>query len=209
MASFLQKLYYDDHNVNFFKHYNTFLIPLRVVNESMKKSGNVAQILYHEYQPGTIKGAYHPMIDWVIALYGRYYAKEVSFDQFLEDAGVYSLHRRIYASYKENGVCERTEEIVPVEMEYEHERFVKGLIGVFNYISERIPLLIVLNKVHLASYSAFEFLLKMINDNANSRIAMICSFNEVYTVSLTKSTRYPIRTRKSAMTCSWRSIPAT
>ena len=181
--SVLQKLYYDDHNVNFFKHYNTFLIPLRVVNESMKKSGNVAQILYHEYQPGTIKGAYHPMIDWVIALYGRYYAKEVSFDQFLEDAGVYSLHRRIYASYKENGVCERTEEIVPVEMEYEHERFVKGLIGVFNYISERIPLLIVLNKVHLASYSAFEFLLKMINDNANSRIAMICSFNEVYTVS--------------------------
>ena len=180
--SVLQKLYYDDHNVHFFKHYNTFVIPLRSVNAAMRQSDNIAQILYHEFQVGGIKGAYSPMFEWVNALYDRYYAKEVSFEKFLEDAGVYSLHRRVFISYKQSAVCERTEEVIPVETEYEHNRFVGGLIHVFNYVSQKVPLLMVLNKVHLAANSTLECLYRLINDNANERIAIIGSLNEVYTV---------------------------
>lgn len=180
--SVLQKLYYDEHNISFFKHYNTFVIPLRSVNDAMLRSGNVAQILYHEYQPGTIKGAYTPMIDWVIALYNRYYSLESTFEQFLDNAGVYSLHKKIYESYRENGLCKRQEEFIPIEIEYEHDTFIKGLIKIFNYVSEKIPLLIVINKLHLAALSSFEFFYQMVSDNANSKIAIICSFNEVYNV---------------------------
>ena len=179
--SVLQKLYYDEHNISFFKHYNTFVIPLRSVNDAMLRSGNVAQILYHEYQPGTIKGAYTPMIDWIIALYNRYYSLEMSFDAFLDEAGVYSLHKNVYTNYRENGFCARQEEFIPIEMEYEHDTFVKGLIKLFNYISEKIPLLIVMNKLHLAALSSFEFFYQMV-DNPNSKIAILCSFNEVYNV---------------------------
>ena len=99
--SVLQKLYYEDHNVSFFKHYNTFSIPLKAVNNSMLKSGNIVQILYHDFQPGVIKTAYNPMMDWVNALYGRYYANEMSFETFLQNAGVYSLHQQVYMSYRE------------------------------------------------------------------------------------------------------------
>lgn len=178
----LQKLYYDDRNVSFFKHYNTFVIPLKSVNDSMLRSGNIAQILYHEYQPGTIKGAYAPMIDWVIALYDRYYSLDMTFEQFLDNAGVYSLHKKIYITYRENGSCLRQEDFVPIEIDYEHETFIKGLIKIFNYVSEKIPLLIVINKLHLAALSSFEFVYKMINENSNAKIALICSFNEVYNV---------------------------
>ena len=180
--SVLQKLYYEDHNVSFFKHYNTFSIPLKTVNNSMLKSGNIVQILYHDFQPGVIKTAYNPMMDWVNALYGRYYANEMSFETFLQNAGVYSLHQQVYMSYREKGVCERVEEVIPVENDYEHDKFLKGLIGIFNYVSGKVPLLIVLNKVHLASYSCYEFLYQMISGNPNSKIALLCTINEVYVV---------------------------
>lgn len=180
--SVLQKLYYDEHNVSFFKHYNTFVIPLSSVNKAMLRSGNIAQILYHEYQPGTLKGAYTPMMDWVVALYNRYYSLDITFEKFLEDAGVYSLHRKVYMSYRENGYCLRQEEIILIEEEYEHDSFIKGLVKIFNYISEKIPLLIVVNKLHLAALSSFEFFYKLMCENANNKIAVLCSFNEVYNV---------------------------
>lgn len=178
--SVLKKLYYDDHNVSFFKHYNSFVIPMSSVNKAMIRSGNIAQILYHEYQPGTIKGAYAPMMDWIVALFNRYYAHDVSFEQFLEDAGVYSLHKGVYISYRENGFCIRTEEVIPVEMEYEHEVFVKGLVKVFHYIAQKVPLLLVINKLHFAPHSSFEFFYKLLVENGDNRIAAIISFNEVY-----------------------------
>ncbi len=180
--SVLQKLYYVDHNVRFFKHYNTFSIPLKVVNDAMLKSGNIVQILYHEFQPGVIKGAYSPMMDWVVALYDRYYSTEQTFETFLDNAGVYSLHKSVYTNYRENGFCQRKEEVIPIENEYEHDKFLKGLIGIFNYISEKVPLLIVLNKVHLASISSYEFIYKEITENPNKKMAFICTINEVFVV---------------------------
>ena len=96
VGSVLQKLYYEDHNVSFFKHYNTFSIPLKSVNNAMLQSGNIVQILYHEFQPGTIKGGYSPMMDWVNALYERFFSTEESFETFLDNAGIYSLHKKIY-----------------------------------------------------------------------------------------------------------------
>ena len=178
--SVLQKLYYEDHNVSFFKHYNTFSIPLDVVNNAMLRSGNIVQILYHEFQPGVIKPAYSPLMDWINALYDRYYANELTFETFLENAGVYSLHKSIYIKYRESGVCQRTEEVIPIENEYEHDKFLKGLIGIFNYISEKVPLLIVFNKLHLAPLSTYEFLYKEITENPNNKLAFICTVNEVF-----------------------------
>ncbi len=180
--SVLQKLYYEDHNVSFFKHYNTFSIPLNVVNQAMLKSGNIVQILYHEFQPGVIKGAYCPMMDWVNALYERYYSSEQTFETFLDNAGVYSLHKSVYVKYRENGVCQRIEEVIPIENEYEHDKFLAGLVGIFNYITEKVPLMIVLNKVHLAPLSTYEFLYKVIAKNPNNKLAVICTLNEVFVI---------------------------
>ena len=182
VSSVLQKLYFEEHNVSFFKHYNTFSMPLKAINESVLKSGNIVQILYHEFKPGTIKSAYNPMMDWINALYDRYYAAEQPFETFLDNAGVYSLHKIIYSKYRENGFCQRTEEVIPVENEYEHIKFLKGLVGIFNYISEKVPLLIVLNKMHLAPYSVYEFLYNEITENPNNKLAFICTVNEVFAV---------------------------
>ena len=171
--SVIQKLYYEDHNVSFFKHYNTFSIPLKYVNDAMLRSGNIVQILYHEFQPGVIKGAYCPMMDWVNALYERYYSSEQTFETFLDNAGVYFLHKSVYVKYRENGVCQRIEEVIPIENEYEHDKFLAGLVGIFNYITEKVPLMIVLNKVHLAALSTYEFLYKVIAENPNNKLAVI------------------------------------
>ena len=92
--------------------------------------------------------------------------------------GVYS----IMLQYREKGVCQRSEEVIPIENEYEHDKFLTGLIGIFNYVSQKVPLLIVLNKVHLASHSFYEFLYRFITDNPNYKIAIICTINEVFVV---------------------------
>ena len=178
--SMLQKLYYEDFNVSFFKHYNTFSIQLRDINSAVLKSDNIVQILYHEYKPGCMQAAYQPFLDWIVALYNRYYSTEVTFDRFLEDAGVYSLHRNLYISYKQYGRCERLEDMIPVESDYEQDTFINGMIGILNYVSQKIPLLIVLNKIHLAQLSVLELIERMISKNPNSKIIIMASYNEVY-----------------------------
>lgn len=178
--SMLKKLYYEDFNVSFFKHYNTFSIQLKDINSAVIKSDNIVQILYHEYKPGGMQTAYQPFIDWIIALYDRYYSTEMTFESFLKAAGVYSLHINLYVSYRQSGHCERLEDMIPVESDYEKQTFINGMIGIINYISQKIPLLIVLNKIHLAQLSVLELVENMISTNSNSKIIIMASYNEVY-----------------------------
>jgi hypothetical protein len=96
-------------NVLLIEHYNTLDLTYEQVMEISAEKTNV-KFLYHSYETGDIIAAFEPFLDWIKELF--YELSDESLEEFFENAGVYILHRPIFKSYFETGVCRRKEEVL-------------------------------------------------------------------------------------------------
>lgn len=167
-------------NILFIKHYNTFNIKKKDMEDILLNNNNV-KLLYHEYKSCEFQKAYDPILPWIKELYFEYFS-DVEIDVFLDECDVYSLQKPIFKSYFEKGFCERDEDLIITEIRYEYERFLTSLYNILCYISLKIPLVIVLNKLHSSSLSILEFIKMFLNAKGNGKIALISTYNEAYNV---------------------------
>ena len=119
----------------FIKYSNTFTIKFEDVLVASNDSETAVQTLYHEFKPGLMQASYAPLMDWIGALYKRYFL-QMEYNDFLESCDVYPLHVNVFKSYFECGTCRRVETIVRNEAEYEHQHFINDIIKIFNTVSE-------------------------------------------------------------------------
>ncbi len=166
----------------FIKYSNTFSIKFDDVMEAANKNKTVVQTLYHEFKPGIMQPAYCPLMDWIGALYTRYFS-EIDYMEFLDDCGVYPLHKNIFRTYFEKGICRRTEIVIRNEVEYEHDLFIKDIIKIFNTISQSIPLLLILDNLQYCEKSLLEFLYYLTQKNTKKNFSVLADFNEKYEVA--------------------------
>ena len=76
-------------------------------------------------------------------------------EEFFENVDVYLLHRPIFKTYFENGVCTRKEEVLINEIDFEIDKFYKEIGRMLEYLSSKKPLMLVLNKIHYAGNSTY------------------------------------------------------
>ena len=177
--SMLINLEVSDTNFVLIKHYNTLdLSRDYIVDVSEKRSK--AKFMYHSFEAGEMLGAYEPFLDWVKQLY--YELSNEPLDVFFEKCNVYSLHRNIYKSYFETGVCKRKEEVLINEIEYEQKRFAQEIARMLGYLSNSRPLVIVLNRLHFAGKSTIRFIYDLLLSKYAKNIAFLATYNEIITV---------------------------
>ena len=165
----------------FIKYSNTFTIKFEDVLVASTDSENAVQTLYHEFKPGLMQSAYAPLIDWIGALYKRYFS-DIEYSAFLSDCDVYPLHVNIFKTYFECGTCRRVETIVRNEAEYEHALFITDLIKIFNTIADVVPLLLIFDNLQYCERSLLEFLEKLTHTNTEKHFSVLADFNEKYEV---------------------------
>ncbi len=164
----------------FVKHYNTLNVPIDNIQEAVSRSSSDIELLYHEFSANRMQEAYEPFLSWVKKLYFKFYY-ETPVDEFLEKAGVYYLSRSAIETYIMSGRCQRTEEIIVVETEYERKQFADSLTKIFAYASKDHTLFMVLNRLHLAENSTLNFLYEFIQ-KSYERISLLANYNEAYVV---------------------------
>ena len=71
--------------------------------------------------------AYETFLGWIKKLYFKFYVN-TPIDDFLEQADVYYLSRSTIKSYISTGECDREEEIIVGEVEYERKQFADSLV---------------------------------------------------------------------------------
>ena len=109
---------------------------------------------WSEYAQERIGGAYDPFLDIICTMYKEFASEDYeSFDEFLTQCEVYELHRDIFNSYYETGVCKRTEGILADELEYEQERMTNTISLMLKTVAAYKPIVVVINRFHLASES--------------------------------------------------------
>lgn len=167
------------HNsILFVKHYNNLNISMDSIQEAVEKGKVDVEFLYHEFSSVRMQEAYEPFLGWIKQLYFKYYYR-ISLDDFLEETDVYYLSRSTIKSYIMHGECERTEDVIVVEVEYERKQFIKSLINILKYISKEHTLFVVLNKLHLAEEGTLNFLYSFIDQSYNN-ISLLANYNEAY-----------------------------
>ena len=183
--SLVETLMNDAHEKNgkllFIKYSNTFTIKFEDVLVASNGSELSVQTLYHEFKPGLMQAAYAPLMDWIGALYKRYFS-EMDFADFLSECDVYPLHINIFKTYFECGTCRRVETIVRNEAEYEHKLFIADLIKIFNTIADVVPILMVFDNLQYCEKSLLEFLEKLTHSSTEKHFSVLADFNEKYEV---------------------------
>ena len=167
-------------NAIFVKHYNIFNIYEKDMRNILKDNDDI-YLLYNEFNINKIKKAYEPVLDWIKELYYLFF-QDIDLDTFLKECDTYPLHIPIIRSYMVTGRCFREEDIILTEINYEYEQFIESLVKILSYISLKIPLVMVLNKLHASGLSSIDFIKKFIENKYDNNILLIATYNEAYTV---------------------------
>lgn len=165
-------------SILFVKHYNTLSVPVDSIEEAVERSSAEIELLYHEFSASRMQETCEPFLGWVKQLYFKFFS-EMPLDDFLEKADVYYLSRSTIKSYILTGECERTEEIIVSEIEYERRKLAESLVNILSFISQDHTLCLVLNRLHLAENSTLSFLLEFIQ-KTYSNISLLANYNEAY-----------------------------
>lgn len=167
-------------NVMLIEHYNTLDLTYDDVMEMVAEKTDF-KFLYHSYETGDIVTAFEPFIDWIRDLF--YELADESLEDFLENAGVYLLHRPIFKSYFEIGVCMRKEDLLINEIDFEIEHLYKEICKMLERLSKKKTLMLVLNKIHYAGNSTINLLDELLSGRYGSNIAILGTYNELFGVA--------------------------
>lgn len=166
----------------FIKHYNTLLISEEELHSIVVDETSNRCLLFHEFPMHSMQGPYAPFLDWIRELYYSYFKEEQTPEEFVKNGGVYPLQQEVYASYIRTGTATRTEDLLLIELEYERQRMLQSLVNLYLYVSERRPIFIFLEKLHLANDSCINFLNELLKNEKICNIQLLAMYNEVYRV---------------------------
>lgn len=170
-------------NIVMANYSNDFSIEsLEVVRRYQQNEDDVF-FAYSEFAYNKLTGAYDPFLDTVCSMYRKYIGGD--FNQFMEECGVYYLHRQVIDSYYENGVCAREEWVLLNEVSYEQRRMTKSVADMLKRLSDIQPVVIVINRFQMASRSTLE-LVNYLIENPHKNIGIVLGVNE--SVSSTDTT---------------------
>ena len=175
--SILNNIKQRHNNILFVKYYNTLNLRESELREVFETQDDDICFLYHEFSSKYMHSVFEPFLDWIMELYQKFYS-DVAIDEFLEKADVYFQARSVIKSYIETGECQRDEDLIFVEYEYEAKRFTKSVYNILEYVSKEHTLFLLLNKLHFAEQSTIKLLIELVNHNKEN-IALLANYNEV------------------------------
>ena len=133
----------------------------------------------HEFSYNKIAEAYEPYLGLIRQMFHKYCSGTL--EEFMEECDVYKLQRPVFESYFEKGFCERTEQILIDEVEYEQERMRNSIVTMLQKLSEIRPVVIVLNRFQLASKSTMQLSNSLLQVK-NKNIGIVLGVNDVQSI---------------------------
>ena len=168
-------------NMMFIKHYNSLSISgeeiLAIVQEDNIKT------LFFEYDIEDMQEAYDPFFSWIRDIYYDLFSDSMTIVEFLRECNVYPQFEEVFSALIIDGKCIRTEDIIISEIIEERIYLYDSLTRIFDYISNRVRLFMVISKIHLANYSSVDWLFQFFNEYQNKNIGFFIIYNEAYPIT--------------------------
>ncbi|MBQ4529973.1 MAG: GGDEF domain-containing protein [Lachnospiraceae bacterium] len=175
----ISNMYEKDNNTVVIKHYNTFEIKqehAKQLEEDYCQCG--VTVFYKTFQGDEMVDAYEPFLGIIKSMYQKYYSNE-SIGEFFNSFEIYSLQKSIISSYLATSRCERAEELILNEVEYEKEVLLKTIVNILIKISNEHPMIICINHLNGAAKATIEVLKKLLDTKDNGRIIIVATYNDL------------------------------
>lgn len=169
-------------SIMFIKHYNSSFIPKDAVEKVVKESTHDnGRILYYNFCGDIMQSAYAPLMDWIKQVYYEEYS-DMTPEEFVDRCNVYALQKEVISSFIRTGRCERNEEILYSEVDYETKCFSESIRKMIQFIAKEKYIVIVLNDLQYANPSVIYFLTHIIEKCGIENCSIIVSYNEAVMV---------------------------
>ena len=162
----------------FIKHYDTEEIAKTDFLQLLPDMTSTT-CFYHEYKTGIMYEAYEPFLEWVRLSYLTFYQDAMSPEEFLKSCQVYSLHIEPLSNFIRTEKCERTEDIMTTEVNFERNNIFTDFINIFRYITTEHHLILVISAFHLAPLASIQMMLELLKQTI-PQLHFIAVYNDTY-----------------------------
>lgn len=176
LDSVTQNLADSETGVILIKHYNSLDLKQEIIeNFFLNKQG--IKCVYHEFDISSMADAYEPFLTSIKNIYYEEY--NMTIDEFLDECGVYELHKSVIKSYFETGICKRADEMLISEYQYECHMMQESIDNMLEYISLNKKIVFVFNRLNEANESTIRVLMGMNGNKKYKNISIIATYNEM------------------------------
>lgn len=176
--SYMQDSEHDSEHIMIIKHFNTLNLNLEDI-EKLVGSEYKEGLLYHRFSKNDIKEPYEPFMNGIRYYYQKHFSHVMTVQKFIDECGIYSLHKEIFISYLSEGWAKRDEFIIISEVDFEKEKFIASIINCFNYIARQKKILIVLNRFQFAGRATLDLVKTLLKNLDGCRAKLLIIYNEL------------------------------
>jgi len=159
------------------KHYHTFAITQEDADTVKEKHTDFC-VCYKRFKGSEMTGAFEPFVDGIRYLYETY-EQDKTPEEFIAQFQVYPLQRSIFENMISQLVYKRKEEVLLDEIDYEKQQMLNSMAEIVTGLSEKYPMLFLLDNLNMASESTI-LLLHKLQEEAGGNIFVYGTFNELH-----------------------------
>lgn len=160
------------------RHYNTFAITNKDA-EAVKAAHPDFYVHYMRFDGSEMIETFAPFVSLIREIYESF-EREKTPEEFIAQFPVYPLHRSVFVNMISRPIYARTEEILPDEVHYEKQQMIRSMAAVLSALSEKHPMLLLLDNLNMAPRSTVLLLRKLLEESGKN-IFVYGAFNELYT----------------------------
>lgn len=157
------------------RHYNTFAF-----TEERKKQTEQdypdAMVCLHDFRLSDMISVFAPFLDFARETFGPF-PEDVT-DRLLNECNVYSLHRSIFKSFLQDGMCVREENLLIDEVAFEQDKIASAVVEIVSHLAGDRQVIFLLNDMQYANGSSMHFIHNLVEDGSCHNIVVIATYNE-------------------------------
>lgn len=176
IASVAQDITNSESRMMLIKHYNSLDLEQEIVDKIFAEKKGI-KYAYHEFDSSVMAKPFEPFLSFIKKIFYKEY--NMTIDQFLNECGVYELHKSVIKYYFETGICKRDDEALVSEYQYECQMMQENIDNMLQYISANEKIIFVFNRLNDANESTIRILTSMIGNEKYNNILIIATYNEM------------------------------
>lgn len=157
------------------RHYNTFVLTEEGRAQTSRDYPE-SIVCLHDFRLSDMVSVFEPFLDFVRTAFGQ--LSEDTIDMLLDECNVYSLHRSVFQSFLQSGVCVREENLLIDEVAFEQDKIASAVVELVSHLAGDRQVVFLLNDMQYANGSSMHFIHNLIEDDKCHNIVVIATYNE-------------------------------
>ncbi len=157
------------------RHYNTLVLSESGKAQIEQENPDIIVCL-HDFKVSDMVSVFEPFLDFARSAFGPLTEEEI--DRLLDECNVYSLHKSVFKSFFQKGLCVREENLLIDEVAFEQDKIASAVVNIVSHLAGDRQVVFLLNDMQYANGSSMHFVHNLIEDRMCHNIIVIAAYNE-------------------------------